>query len=242
MTVTGGRRASSYLQYLPMIFQEGDVESGGFAGRFLLAFEQILTGLGASAPPGAPPSLAELLGGIDDAQGRRRLAGIERFFTPGPGLESPDASMRAPHEFLGWLARWVALTLRADWEEHEQRRFLARVVQLYRLRGTRAGLVEMIKAYTGDLPVTIYEFDDLPHYFQVELALQAPGADMLKRRQQVVRAIIDAEKPAHTYYALTFTGIPTIRVGASRLGIDTLLGGIPSDATPLPTRSKRRKS
>ena len=42
-------KTSSYLQYLPAIFSEKTAaEIAPFVGRFLLAFEQILTGLAGS--------------------------------------------------------------------------------------------------------------------------------------------------------------------------------------------------
>ncbi|WYL93010.1 MAG: phage tail protein [Gloeotrichia echinulata IR180] len=48
-----------------------------------------------------------------------------------------------PKEFLNWLAGWVALSLRDDWEQEAQRRFISRIVSLYKQRGTKAGMTEM---------------------------------------------------------------------------------------------------
>ena len=46
-------RVSSYLEYLPAIFQQDADEQGvNFIGRFLLAFEMILSGLGDPDHPG----------------------------------------------------------------------------------------------------------------------------------------------------------------------------------------------
>src|SRR4051812_8471485 len=116
MTSSESRQLSSYLQHLPALFQEpeGDAEAGGdgrkFLGLFLLAFEKILTGLGDLAEPG----IEELLDGIVDHQGQRRMASIWRYFDPGPGKKDAE---RAPAGFLDWLAGWVALSLRADWSD-----------------------------------------------------------------------------------------------------------------------------
>lgn len=219
------QRASAYLDYLPAIFRQTPADGVSLLGRFLLAFEHVLTGLGDPSQPG----LEELVEGIADAEGKPRLAAAHRYFEPGPGL--PD-SQRAPAEFLDWLAGWVALSVRADWTGDEKRRFINQIVPLYRQRGTRAGLIAMLQAYTGLSAadsVKVYDFPDQPHYFQVELSLGLSAVDikLLERKEQIARAIIDQEKPAHTYYALKITGLPTMQLGVagrSTLGASTLLG------------------
>jgi len=37
----------------------------------------------------------------------------------------------------------------ADWREDQQRQFLANIVPLYRHRGTKQNLIELLKIYTG---------------------------------------------------------------------------------------------
>jgi phage tail-like protein len=215
MTTAG----SSYLDHLPAQFREAD-EADGFLGRFLLAFEHVLHGLGAAGVAGFPPGLAAQL---DD---------VGRLLDPA----------RTPAEFLDWLAGWVALTLAEDWTEDEKRRFLARAVPLYRYRGTAHGLVELLRAYTGDLPVTVYEFDNIPHYFQVELSLglslRDPDFEARKQhRQRTAMAIIDDQKPAHTFYSFRFRDIPTMQIGVhSTVGLDTVLGSV-TDPLPTPATS-----
>jgi phage tail-like protein len=222
-----GTRVSMYREYLPALFQEDVDELGvNFLGRFLLAFEQVLSGLGDETDPG----IEEIIEGVPDPgnPGNQLLGGIHRYFEPGPDL--PE-HLRAPGEFLDWLASWVALSLRQDWTEAEKRRFISRIVPLYRLRGTKAGLVEALRAYTGLAQVTVTEHPDIPHFFEVEMDLRVETdalgdiADLLRRKQQIAKAIIDQEKPAHTYYNLT-TRIPTtLQIGiTSTIGVDTLLG------------------
>jgi phage tail-like protein len=235
-------QSSSYLAYLPAIFQTpGPEDSPGapsFLGRFLLAFEQVLTGLKDVEEPG----IEELLDGIlPSGPGSAALAGVQRYFDPGPGLDVPE-SLRAPGEFLEWLAGWVALTLRADVDEQRQRDLIAQAVSLYRLRGTKRGLEEMIRIYTRLAP-TIDELNTpfqlgvhsriavdtwldggAPHFFRVVIRLST----LDPARVQVVRSIIDMEKPAHTFYYLE-PQIPTLRIGVtSRIGVDTLLSPPPT--------------
>lgn len=232
---------SRYLEDLPAIFnQETGDGRPGFLGRFLLAFEQVLTGLGDPARPG----LEEILDGIADPAGGVRLAGAHRYFAPGPDL--PDEK-RAPQEFLEWLAGWVALTLREDWREEERRRILSRTVLAYRRRGTRKGLQEILAAYTDAAPdsikiseflrpfelgVTSYVGGDAllgggaPHYFLIDANVSVEDARDLARKEQILRAIIDAEKPAHTYYDLRIQ-VPTMQLGvSSTIGVDTVLGTV----------------
>lgn len=212
---------SSYLDLLPAIYREADAEGHQFLGLFLLAFEHVLHGLGPAHVDGFRRGLGE------------QLADTGRLLNPA----------LTPREFLDWLAGWVALSLAEDWTVDEQRRFLARAVPLYRLRGTARGLMEVLRAYTGDRPVTVYEFDNVPHYFQVEMSLGLNPSDedfkkRLERRQRTAVAIIDQQKPAHTYYAVRFSDLPTMRVGfQSTVGVDTVLGSVPDSPAAPPTSS-----
>jgi len=242
MAANGERpgQASRYLDYLPAVFQQ-DAEVGqpNFLGRFLLAFEQVLTGLGEIEEPG----LEERLDGIvDPVSGALRLAGVHRYFQPGPDL--PDHE-RAPAEFLEWLAGWVALTLRADLDELRQRDFIARAVSLYRLRGTKQGLEEVVRIFTRLAPSidelnTSFQIgvhstigvDTLldgggPHFFRVLMRLPTPDPEQRRQMQEVATAIIDMEKPAHTHYVLEVE-TPYMQIfDHSTIGVDTLLGPSP---------------
>jgi len=230
-------QVSRYLDYLPAVYQEDAAPaSPDFLGRLLLAFEQILTGLGDPGEPG----LEEILEGIVEPAGAgMRLAGVYRYFDPGPSL--PDGE-RAPAEFLEWLSGWVALSLRADLDELRQRDFIARAASLYRLRGTRRGLEEFVRIYTR-LGATVMELDapfqlglhstvgvdtlldgGAPDFFRVLVRLPSPDPAQIARHRQVVAAIIDQEKPAHTHYTLEIE-TPTFQIGVqSTVGVDTLLG------------------
>lgn len=237
--MSGGRapaaRGSRYLDYLPAIFQQ-DAKPGetNWLGRFLRGFEAILTGVGDPTAPG----LEEYLDGIRD-DGAGSLRGVERTFEPGPGLPESE---RAPAEFLEWLCDWVALSLRADVDEDRQRRLIANAVRLYRVRGTKQGLEELISLYTT-LGATIAEAGPPlqigvhstvgvdtsidggpPHYFRATVRLSTTEPEEIAAHRRIVAAIIDAEKPAHTYYTLDIE-TPILQIGVtSHVGIDTLLG------------------
>ena len=119
--------------------------------------------------------------------------------------------MTTDAEFLPWLSGWVALTLRADWSVDTQRSFIQQIVPLYGARGTRVGLQRMLTLYT-DQPVEVDDdFEDIPHFFQVRLTLVESDPQLLRQMQQIARAIIDQEKPAHTFYGLQVV-VPTMRL------------------------------
>ncbi len=92
---------------------------------------------------------------------------IHTYFDPQPGEAQ---AQRAPTEFLDWLSGWVALTLREDWDEEAKRRLISRIVPIYRKRGTKAGLKEILEVYTKE-NVTIHEAEHPAHFFQVEMTL-----------------------------------------------------------------------
>ena len=221
-------RSSSYLDQLPALFQEDD--TARFLGRFLLAFEHVLTGLGDIDDPG----MEELLDGAVNLDEGRVLAGIERFFDPGlrdqGSMLGPE--QRAPAEFLEWLARWVAVSLRGHMSEVQRRETVARAVPLYRKRGTREGLEQLV-AIQAALRATVTDAstpgaEDLsgrgPHFFHVQISLPSGTIEQRRRQREIVEEIVDAEKPAHTWYELEVIE-PELQVGVtSRIGVDTLIG------------------
>jgi phage tail-like protein len=213
-------KPSSYLQNLPAIFSEDD-----FLARFLLAFEQVLTGL--AKKEGEPAE------GLEEI-----ISAIDKLFDPA----------RTREDFLTWLAGWVALGLRADWTEAQKRNFLSRIVPLYQRRGTRENLAELLSIYTGLTPV-ITDAEDvdfqigahssigvdthigggIPHFFHVRVTLPQADPAVLKRQYQIARALIDMQKPAHTDYKLEIV-FDTLQIGVrSTIGVDTLLGSAPTN-------------
>jgi P2-related tail formation protein len=165
---------------------------------------------------------------------------LERTLEPGHGL---PGETRAPGEFLDWLSTWVALTLRADVDEERRRALIANAVRLYRIRGTKRGLEELVGLYTT-LGATVLEAgpplqigvhstigEDMsigggpPHHFRVTIRLSTTQPDEIAAQRRIVASIIDAEKPAHTYYTLDIE-TPILQIGVtSHIGVDTLLGG-----------------
>jgi phage tail-like protein len=209
---------SSLLALLPSIFSDDP-----FLGRFLLAFEQVLIGL-----EGGEPDPTE---GLEET-----IAGIASLF---------DAR-KTREEFIPWLAGWVALGLRADWTVAQKRDFLAKIVPLYRRRGTRQNLADLLTIYTGLTPIiTGIEETEFqigvhstigadtwvegtpPHRFRVSVTMPNPDPKTLQRQIQIASALIDLQKPAHTSYDLRVV-FDTMQIAVRcTIGVDTLLGGLP---------------
>jgi P2-related tail formation protein len=247
-------QASGYLEYLPAVYQQ-DARPGApnFMGRFLLGFEQILTGLGDASAP----ALEEILDGIVEPEGGKwRRGAFQRYFSPWPYLPEQDRTgpaedFQAPREFLPWLAGWVALSLRADMDEQRQRDFIARAVPLYRHRGTRQALETFVGIHTR-LGVTVNELDTpfqigvhstlgmdtildggAPYFFRVLIRVPVTDPAAIANYREIASAIIEMEKPAHTYYALDVE-TPTFQIGFhSTIGVDTLLSPAPISGAPI---------
>lgn len=219
--------ASSLLQYLPAIYQDDP-----FLGQFLLAFEKILLGRddGIRIPPTENP--------LPDLGLEERIASVAEYFDPA----------KAPEDFLPWLASWTAFSLRADLDVDKQRKFIANIAQLYRWRGTKRNLQDLLKIFTVSTPAVVEgEADGIqigqhstigkdmqlggekPFYFQVKVSLPRAAPAVQERQLRIAHALVELEKPAHTVYEL-LPFFPSMRIGQySKVGVDTLLGTAQED-------------
>ncbi len=214
--------APKLLDYLPAIYQEDP-----FLNQFLLAFEEIL--LGRSSDLNFPAT------------------GIEQTIAQLPKLFDPD---QTPEAFLSWLSGWVAFSGRADLQPIQQRAFIGRVISLYRRRGTKENLQELLQIFVRGEPVIrepggtelqigktsrigqdTFLAGGAPHFFEVEINLPGDLEPNLRSRQiEIARALIELEKPAHTYYTLIPKVLATIQIGKqSTIGTNTVLGTPPKN-------------
>ena len=202
---------SQLLDYLPAIFHDPEHP---FLSGYLAAFEKILIGRDDSVSiPGRP----------DSAESRSLEETIDRI----PKLFDPSIT---PEDFLPWLAGWAALSLRADLDPGKKRSFIANIIQLYRRRGTKDNLIELLKIFTGTTPAIDedatpskafqeqYAYDRMaagtPHFFKVSILLADADFKKVERDRAIASALIDLEKPAHTFYELE------IKFSSMRIGQD----------------------
>jgi phage tail-like protein len=133
----------------------------------------------------------------------------------------------APEEFLPWLSSWIGVDLDENWPPAMQRELIASAATLYRWRGTRRGLREHLRIYTGFSPLIVENFTGLrlgqdavlgvnarlgtyhPHCFYVT-AIAAQPASLDER---ILRRIVEAEKPANTGYLLEVQPVPAASGG-----------------------------
>lgn len=183
------RPYSAYMKFLPVLYREVD-----FISRFIKIFEQAFEPV------------------------------IQSFNVMWANLDP----LTAPQALLPFLAHWVAWPVDPIWDLNQQRRLIRRAVELYRWRGTRKGLRLYLHFYTN-LPLDehlSYEADKhisitepvgqgfvigtaklgegavlgggQPYHFVVRLRPDCSHSIS----EQLVRRIIDQEKPAFSTYEL----------------------------------------
>jgi len=221
------------MEYLPAIYQEAEpAHPKEFLGQFLLAFERLL------------------LGGMGEEDTRALEAVSANEHQPTAGLGDEITRLHryfdprwTPEEFLPWLAGWAALTLRADLSLERKRKLLARIIPLYRIRGTKDYLQELLNlSVDAAVQVSDTELPELevgshstvgsdtylgggaPYFFQVRMFAPRLSPAEVEAQMQIAREVIELGKPAHTDYDLAVVS-PLLQVGVhSSIGVDTVLG------------------
>ena len=105
-----------------------------------------------------------------------------------------------PTGFLPWLANWFSISFDPSWDEQQQRTLLTEAHEIFARRGTRWALSRVLEIYTGVEPEIIdLQKDEDPFTFTVKLPLAKQDVD-----RSLIERIIDANKPSHTNYKLSF--------------------------------------
>jgi phage tail-like protein len=226
---------SVYLRHLPQTLQDPPPGAAApFVGEYLKIVEAMLAGradaTAASAVVGVETAIDQFPEYLDPA----------RVPVDDPGVTPLGAA------FLAYLASWVGLVLDQNWDLLRQRRWLQRIVSLYKRRGTAAGLTEYLHMFVGDqvqleepdgdfvvggpgnvVGVSTYVGGAPAHFFRVLLnyGLLPDPFDVNEWFALLggTRAIVDLEKPAHTYYLLDARTSGFIVARRSTVARDTLL-------------------
>jgi phage tail-like protein len=112
---------------------------------------------------------------------------MEMYFSP----------KTCPAPFLYWLAGWFDLAVGAHWPEGRIRDLVRRAHELYRWRGTRDGMTQMIEIWTGLTP-EIEESQTQPFVFNVRLYVP----DDTEINSELIEDLLRAHKPAHAGFVL----------------------------------------
>lgn len=154
-------------------------------------------------------------------------------------------------ELLEWVATWIGLVLHRNWSLRKKRVVIARILPLYRKRGTRAGLEDLLELY---FERKIKIIDDSPargfrpggkagrigarrerrplggfprYYFIAAVALKLTDLPRAHRLIESIRAVIEREKPIHVNYNLAVRWPPgapgRFVLSRAKLGIDSRL-------------------
>ena len=125
--------------------------------------------------------------------------------------------LTAPESLLPWLASWVDFTLDPTWSDNKRRELIKKAAELYRWRGTRRGLAEYLRIYTGHVPEISEHIPgmrlDSSTRLGINSQLGSSGGgyhftviieidENSQINEHMVRSIIDSQKPAHTIYTL----------------------------------------
>jgi phage tail-like protein len=111
-----------------------------------------------------------------------------------------------PADFLDWLAGWVGVLLDETWAIERRRAFVAVAADLYRSRGTSAGLTMQVRMFTGG-DVEIEESGgaawsptsggEVPGTPDFHLTVRVKPAGKTKVDAARLEALVSAAKPAH---------------------------------------------
>jgi phage tail-like protein len=158
---------------------------------------------------------------------------MEEQINQTPCLFDPDV---APYPFLIWISSWIDVRYPQFWKEGRLRLLLKKIPLLYKIKGTRRGIGEIVELYTGEpcyivepheiqaimasLPDTSHLYTMNPFVFTVLVnEARLPGE---KERYELKR-LIDDFKPAHTEAQLVILR-PHIHLGShSYLGVNSCL-------------------
>lgn len=120
---------SSYLRHLPPVLWEDEPPNGFTLGSFLQIFEKILTGIDDGVPLPHGEHEHEPIEQV--------IARLYRLFDP----------WTTPPEFLPYLAGWLALEFLDVWTEYQRRKITADIVDVYRKRGLKPGLMKLFELH-----------------------------------------------------------------------------------------------
>lgn len=170
-----------------------------------------LVGLASPHPLG--PTLPAIYQDDDFAQ--RMLEAFDQVLAPiYSTLDNFDSYLDprlAPEDFLAWLAGWVGMALDDSWDEARKREVVARAAELFRMRGTAAGLAGQVEIQTGgtveiiENGATGWSVDpggELPGSPEPLVVVRVTVSDPKAVDAGRLDALVAAAKPAHVMHRI----------------------------------------
>ncbi len=151
--------------------------------------------------------------------GTRFISALDTVLAPVLAtLDNLDAYLDAdttPEDVLAWLGEWVAASVDAGWPEDRRRAFVGQAAELYRRRGTAAGLRDHVQIHTGGV-VEIVENGasawsakpegKLPGSPEPVVVIRVTVDDPDSIDRTKLEAMVHASKPAHVVHRVEVVG------------------------------------
>jgi phage tail-like protein len=178
----------------------------------------------------SPHSLGAALPALyqDDPFTQAMLSGFDEVLAPIistlDNLDSYFDPNLTPDDFLTWLGSWVGIAIDETWDVERRRRAVARAAELYRLRGTAAGLAQQVEIQTGGVVeiaengATAWSIDpggELPGSAEPMLVVRVAVADPKAIDANRLEALVAAAKPAHLEHRVEIVKLPAKRADAT---------------------------
>ncbi len=242
----------TYLDLLPAIYQRPE-NNAEFLSDFLIIFEQILTGgIKDEELKGLGEKLervfelfypySKLMDRPEPSNPNCLTNSLLPYFSP------------TVDDVLYWMAYCLAVELPENWDLAKKKKLLLKIISIFRKRGTKRGLEEYLSiCLEGSQFVRISDDYDCreqktcddyktsfqakvepssfkplkPYYFIVEVIIPTYCIEKLQEQVDIIKKVIDTEKPAHTHYQY-IVNVPILRIGInSTIGVNTFLGAKP---------------
>ena len=159
----------------------------------------------------------------------QEIEGIPRYLDP----EAADAGT------LGWLAGWLGIHNVRLWSETQLRYLVSHASELYGKRGTKQGIAQFVRLYTGELPLIVEQhkirvFAGNPSQYRLLEALYGTDPNVFTilvrasclptaREYSDLRRIIEDVKPVHMEFTLVTLRPYILLDSYSYLGINSVL-------------------
>ncbi|MBN2735373.1 MAG: hypothetical protein JXR70_00225 [Spirochaetales bacterium] len=142
------------------------------------------------------------------------LDNLHYYFTP---LEAPD-------EFVNWMGSWFNVSDKLNLSSEKMRIFLQNALRLYRWRGTKIGLENLVKIVTG-VEIQVFENSFPLDEYMVDESMSVVGVitesfekeqnfftvfidqytDQISRdNKNAIFELIKQEKPVNSYFYVTY--------------------------------------
>jgi phage tail-like protein len=164
---------------------------------------------------GVPYRIGEQLPAVyqDDPFAMRFTAGFDDVLAPVLStldcLEAYIDPWLTPEDFLDWLAGWVGMVLDENWPLDRRRAVTARAVELFRKRGTAAGMRELVELFTagsvqinetGGTACSEQPGGELPGESNPRLSVRVWVDEPDAISESTLDALVAAMKPAHVVH------------------------------------------